>query len=41
MEVAIYSNKLISEKLNELGIENIIIREPGGTKVSEKIRDIY
>tara|TARA_B100002051_G_scaffold56920_1_gene52561 strand:- start:902 stop:1528 length:627 start_codon:yes stop_codon:yes gene_type:complete len=32
--------KLISEKLNELGIENIIIREPGGTKVSEKIRDI-
>ena len=32
--------KLISEKLNELGIENIIIREPGGTNVSEKIRDI-
>ncbi len=32
--------KLISDKLNKLGIENIIIREPGGTKVSEKIRDI-
>ena len=32
--------KLLSEKLHKNDIDNIIIREPGGTFVSEKIRDI-
>ena len=32
--------KLLSKTLNNKGIKNIIIREPGGTSVSEKIRDI-
>ena len=32
--------KLLSEKLNKNNIDNIIIREPGGTFVSEKIRNI-
>ena len=31
---------LLSNKLNENNIENIIVREPGNTLVSEKIRDI-
>ena len=32
--------KLISEILHKNNIDNIVIREPGGTKISEKIRDI-
>ena len=32
--------KLISDILHKNNINNIIIREPGGTKISEKIRDI-
>jgi dTMP kinase len=32
--------KLLAEYLDKKGIENIIIREPGGTDFSEKIRDI-
>ena len=32
--------KLISDILHKNNINNIVIREPGGTKISEKIRDI-
>ena len=32
--------KLISEILHKNNIDNIVIREPGGTEISEKIRDI-
>ena len=32
--------KLISNILHKNNIDNIVIREPGGTKISEKIRDI-
>ena len=32
--------KLLSEKLTEVGINNIIVREPGGTNISNKIRSI-
>ena len=32
--------KLLSEKLTEVGINNIIVREPGDTNISNKIRSI-
>jgi dTMP kinase len=32
--------KLLAEYLDKKGVENIIIREPGGTDFSEKIREI-
>ncbi len=32
--------KMLSTWLDERGIPNIIVREPGGTSVSEKVRDI-
>ena len=32
--------KLISDILHKNNIDNIVIREPGGTEISEKIRDI-
>lgn len=32
--------KVLQERLQEKDIENIIVREPGGTTISEKIRDI-
>ena len=31
---------LLEEKLSQQGISTLILREPGGTKLSEKIRDI-
>ena len=32
--------ELLSKKLDNYGIENIILREPGGTQISEKIRNV-
>ena len=32
--------KILKEKLSNLGHTSIIIREPGGSKISEKIRKI-
>ncbi|MBC8214094.1 MAG: dTMP kinase [Candidatus Marinimicrobia bacterium] len=32
--------KLLCEKFDELGIQYVSVREPGGTQISEKIRDI-
>ncbi len=32
--------KLLSEYLDSIKVDNILLREPGGTKISEKIREI-
>ena len=32
--------KLLVEKMNQSGIKTILVREPGGTTISEEIRDI-
>jgi dTMP kinase len=32
--------KLLTEKLNEINLRPLLIREPGGTEISESIRDI-
>ena len=32
--------KLLSEKLTEVGIDNLVVREPGDTVISDKIRSI-
>lgn len=32
--------RVLQERLQEKGIENVLVREPGGTTISEKIRDI-
>ncbi len=32
--------KVLQERLQEEGIENVLVREPGGTAISEKVRDI-
>ena len=33
--------KLLLETLNDEGCKTILVREPGGTRVSEAVREIY
>ncbi|HFE62936.1 MAG TPA: dTMP kinase, partial [Caldithrix sp.] len=32
--------KMLVKRLQRLGVEPVVLREPGGTRISERIRDI-
>ena len=33
--------QLLKEFLNQQGLDPVVIREPGGTEIGEKVRDIF